>query len=148
MQQQYRYVRGEICSEQTLASRDSLQSTRRGVYFYGFIIQRNIWTELSRFKSFFNFQAGNYVRDDVVACTIQLISETQSQQGYAVSALWYALEKDTSDKQPLAQVATWCIGEYGDLLLYGPPSEDAETPINVSSTVATVVLTTDGQKIN
>ncbi|KAG5342899.1 AP1G1 protein, partial [Acromyrmex heyeri] len=76
--------------------------------------------------------AGNYVRDDVVACTIQLISETQSQQGYAVSALWRALEKDTSDKQPLAQVATWCIGEYGDLLLYGPPSEDAESPINLT----------------
>ncbi|XP_018377894.1 PREDICTED: AP-1 complex subunit gamma-1 isoform X2 [Trachymyrmex cornetzi] len=76
--------------------------------------------------------AGNYVRDDVVACTIQLISETQLQQGYAVSALWRALEKDTSDKQPLAQVATWCIGEYGDLLLYSPPSEDAETPINLT----------------
>ncbi|XP_011049635.1 PREDICTED: AP-1 complex subunit gamma-1 isoform X3 [Acromyrmex echinatior] len=76
--------------------------------------------------------AGNYVRDDVVACTIQLISETQSQQGYAVSALWRALEKDTSDKQPLAQVATWCIGEYGDLLLYSPPSEDAESPINLT----------------
>ncbi|XP_011640879.1 AP-1 complex subunit gamma-1 isoform X4 [Pogonomyrmex barbatus] len=76
--------------------------------------------------------AGNYVRDDVVACTIQLISETQSQQSYAVSALWRALEKDTSDKQPLAQVATWCIGEYGDLLLYGPSSEDAETPVNLT----------------
>ncbi|XP_024868554.1 AP-1 complex subunit gamma-1 isoform X7 [Temnothorax curvispinosus] len=76
--------------------------------------------------------AGNYVRDDVVACTIQLISETQPQQGYAVGALWRALEKDTSDKQPLAQVATWCIGEYGDLLLYGPPSEDAETPVNLT----------------
>ncbi|XP_011864258.1 PREDICTED: AP-1 complex subunit gamma-1 isoform X9 [Vollenhovia emeryi] len=76
--------------------------------------------------------AGNYVRDDVVACTIQLISETQSQQGYAVSALWRALEKDTSDKQPLAQVATWCIGEYGDLLLYSPPLEDAETPVNLT----------------
>ncbi|XP_072763896.1 AP-1 complex subunit gamma-1 isoform X5 [Anoplolepis gracilipes] len=76
--------------------------------------------------------AGNYVRDDVVACTIQLISETQPQQNYAVSALWHALEKDTSDKQPLAQVATWCIGEYGDLLLYSPPSEDVETPINLT----------------
>ncbi|XP_033338527.1 adaptor protein complex 1, gamma subunit isoform X9 [Megalopta genalis] len=76
--------------------------------------------------------AGNYVRDDVVACTIQLISETQAQQGYAVSALWKALEKDTFDKQPLAQVATWCIGEYGDLLLYGPPTEDAEAPVNLT----------------
>ncbi|XP_012344118.1 AP-1 complex subunit gamma-1 isoform X4 [Apis florea] len=76
--------------------------------------------------------AGNYVRDDVVACTIQLISETQSQQSYAVSALWKALEKDTSDKQPLAQVATWCIGEYGDLLLYGPPLEDIDAPVNLT----------------
>lgn len=73
------------------------------------------------------------MRDDVVACTIQLISETQAQQNYAVGALWRALEKDTADKQPLAQVATWCIGEYGDLLLYGPPLEDAETPVDVSS---------------
>ena len=76
-------------------------------------------------------QAGNYVRDDVVACTIQLISEAQAQQGYAVSALWRALERDTFDKQPLAQVATWCIGEYGDLLLYGPPIDDADAPVNV-----------------
>lgn len=73
------------------------------------------------------------MRDDVVACTIQLISETQSQQAFAVCALWKALEKDTSDKQPLAQVATWCIGEYGDLLLYGPPVEDIDEPIDVSS---------------
>ncbi|XP_012277863.1 AP-1 complex subunit gamma-1 isoform X6 [Orussus abietinus] len=76
--------------------------------------------------------AGNYVRDDVVACTIQLISETQAQQGYAVGALWRALERDTSDKQPLAQVATWCIGEYGDLLLYGPPVEDVDAPVNLT----------------
>jgi len=74
----------------------------------------------------------------VVACTIQLISETPSQQGYAVGALWHALEKDTSDKQPLAQVATWCIGEYGDLLLYSTPSEEAETPINVGLIVITI----------
>lgn len=77
-------------------------------------------------------KAGNYIRDDVVACTIQLISETQPQQGYAVNALWHALERDTFDKQPLAQVATWCIGEYGDLLLYGPPPEDMEAPVNVN----------------
>ncbi|XP_063973529.1 AP-1 complex subunit gamma-1 isoform X3 [Diachasmimorpha longicaudata] len=76
--------------------------------------------------------AGNYVRDDVVACTIQLISETQPQQGYAVNALWHALERDTFDKQPLAQVATWCIGEYGDLLLYSPPPEDVEAPVNLT----------------
>ncbi|XP_044003373.1 AP-1 complex subunit gamma-1 isoform X3 [Aphidius gifuensis] len=77
--------------------------------------------------------AGNYVRDDVVACTIQLISETQAQQSYAVYALWQALENDTFDKQPLTQVATWCIGEYGDLLLYGTPPDDIDKrPINLT----------------
>lgn len=67
----------------------------------------------------------------MVACTIQLISEATDQQAYAVSALWRALEKDTADKQPLTQVSTWCIGEYGDLLLYGPHPEDSDPPLNV-----------------
>lgn len=62
------------------------------------------------------------MRDDVVSSTIQLISETTSQQGYMAQQLWSALEKDTADKQPLTQIATWCIGEYGDLLLYAPDS--------------------------
>uniref|UniRef100_A0A1B6DP37 AP-1 complex subunit gamma n=2 Tax=Clastoptera arizonana TaxID=38151 RepID=A0A1B6DP37_9HEMI len=66
--------------------------------------------------------AGNYVRDDVVSSMIQLISETSSQQAYMAQQLWCALEKDTADKQPLTQIATWCIGEYGDLLLYAPDS--------------------------
>ncbi|XP_039292459.1 AP-1 complex subunit gamma-1 isoform X3 [Nilaparvata lugens] len=66
--------------------------------------------------------AGNYVRDDVVSSTIQLISETPSQQAYMVQQLWTALEQDHADRQPLTQVATWCIGEYGDLLLYSPDS--------------------------
>lgn len=33
------------------------------------------------------------------------------------SKLWVELEKDTSDKQPLIQVSTWTIGEFGDMLL-------------------------------
>nr|XP_018915803.1 PREDICTED: AP-1 complex subunit gamma-1 isoform X2 [Bemisia tabaci] len=61
--------------------------------------------------------AGNYVRDDVISCTIQLLSESTDQQGYMARELWLALEKDTGDRQPLAQVATWAIGEYGESLL-------------------------------
>lgn len=48
---------------------------------------------------------------------IQLISESTSQQGYISLQLWKALKDDVIDKQPLIQVATWAIGEYGDLLL-------------------------------
>lgn len=75
-------------------------------------------------------KAGNYVRDDVVSSTIQLISETSSQQVYMAQQLWQALERDTADRQPLTQVATWCIGEYGDSLLYSPDS-----PVKVTQAV-------------
>lgn len=75
--------------------------------------------------------AGNYIRDDVVSCTIQLVSESTSQQGYIVEQLWHALERDTMDRQPLTQVATWCIGEYGDLLIYGSSASE-DNPIRVT----------------
>ncbi|XP_044731876.1 AP-1 complex subunit gamma-1 isoform X2 [Chrysoperla carnea] len=61
--------------------------------------------------------AGNYVRDDVISSTIQLISETTALQPYIVGQLWNALAADQADKQPLTQVAAWAIGEYGDCLL-------------------------------
>lgn len=69
-----------------------------------------------------------------MSCTIQLVSESTAQQGYIVEQLWHALESDTMDRQPLIQVATWCIGEYGDLLLYGPPAnEDNHIRVRVRS---------------
>ncbi|KAL1140211.1 hypothetical protein AAG570_000143 [Ranatra chinensis] len=78
--------------------------------------------------------AGNYVRDDVVSCVIQLLVCSPNHQGYMVGQLWTALENDAADRQPLIQVATWCIGEFGDLLLYSPDS-----PIKVTeSEVITV----------
>lgn len=64
-------------------------------------------------------QAGNHVPDDVVSSTIQLISETRSEQAYAVGELWRHLSVAQLEFQPVIQVATWCIGEFGDLLLNG-----------------------------
>ena len=37
------------------------------------------------------------------------------------------MQKDTADRQPLTQVATWVIGEFGDLLL-----ANTEAPLRVS----------------
>ncbi|XP_042206051.1 AP-1 complex subunit gamma-1-like isoform X2 [Homarus americanus] len=63
--------------------------------------------------------AGNHVPDDVVSSTIQLISETRSEQAYAVGELWRHLSVAQMEYQPMIQVSTWCIGEFGDLLLNG-----------------------------
>jgi AP-1 complex subunit gamma-1 len=73
--------------------------------------------------------AGNYVRDDVVSSLIQLISETSQLHAYTSQQMFKAVREDIS-QQPLCQVACWCIGEYGDLLMAGTLEE--EEPINVS----------------
>lgn len=65
---------------------------------------------------------GNYVRDDVVSSTIQLISSSSAaDQSYITGQLWDALHsaQNAEDKQPLLQVALWAIGEYGDMFVYG-----------------------------
>ncbi|XP_045542739.1 AP-1 complex subunit gamma-1 [Papilio machaon] len=68
-------------------------------------------------------KAGNYLRDDTVSSTIQIISAAPAErQAYASMRLWTSLERsavsgDATEKQPLVQVAAWTIGEYGDLLV-------------------------------
>lgn len=72
------------------------------------------------------FQAGNYVRDDVVSSTIQLISSSAAvEQAYITAKLWDSLLNLNiiEDKQPLLQVAVWCIGEYGDLFMYSEKTD-------------------------
>lgn len=72
--------------------------------------------------------AGNYVRDDVVSSTIQLVSSSPvPEQTYITNRFWESLQvpNHCEDKQPLLQVAVWAIGEYGDLFMYGA-NEDGE----------------------
>lgn len=75
--------------------------------------------------------AGNYVRDDSVPNLIHLLSATDKMHAYAAQKLYQALIEDSDlSRQPLAQVACWCLGEYGDELVAGQCSE--EEPINVT----------------
>lgn len=62
--------------------------------------------------------AGNYVRDDVVGTLCQLISDNPQLYAYCVRQLWLQLGDNDNlhTKQPLVQVAMWCIGEYGNLI--------------------------------
>ena len=56
--------------------------------------------------------AGNYVRDDVIFNTIQLVSESTELQPYVVHETWKAIRdtENCTEKQPLTQVSCWCIG--------------------------------------
>uniref|UniRef100_A0A8B9HWF9 AP-1 complex subunit gamma n=1 Tax=Astyanax mexicanus TaxID=7994 RepID=A0A8B9HWF9_ASTMX len=67
--------------------------------------------------------AENYVRDDSVPNLIQLITNSVEMHAYTVQRLYKALLDDIS-QQPLVQVASWCIGEYGDLLVSGQCEEE------------------------
>uniref|UniRef100_A0A8B9GBW4 AP-1 complex subunit gamma n=1 Tax=Amazona collaria TaxID=241587 RepID=A0A8B9GBW4_9PSIT len=73
--------------------------------------------------------AGSYVRDDAVPSLIQLITNSVEMHAYTVQRLYKAILGDYS-QQPLVQVAAWCIGEYGDLLVSGQCEE--EPPIQVT----------------
>ncbi|XP_032594390.1 AP-1 complex subunit gamma-1 isoform X2 [Drosophila grimshawi] len=75
--------------------------------------------------------AGNYVRDDVVSSTIQLVSSSPvPEQTYITNRFWESLQvaNHCEDKQPLLQVAVWAIGEYGDLFMYGVNEDEFERP--------------------
>lgn len=66
--------------------------------------------------------AGGDVRDETVPNLIQLITTATELHCYTVHKLYRALVADIS-QQSLVQVACWCIGEYGDLLLTGECEE-------------------------
>lgn len=70
--------------------------------------------------------SGNYVRDDVVSSTIQLISNSPpEEQAYISTRLWKLLISTNcfENKQALLKVAVWSIGEYGELFIYMNTSE-------------------------
>ncbi|KAK3579009.1 hypothetical protein CHS0354_034806 [Potamilus streckersoni] len=81
--------------------------------------------------------AGNYVKSDLVSILIQMIAETTQLHAYTVQQLFLAMQRDIS-QQPLVQVASWCIGEYGEQL-FNTTVEDAEA-VNVTDEEVVDVL--------
>lgn len=73
--------------------------------------------------------AGGDVRDETVPNLIQLITTASELHCYTVHKLYRALLHDIS-QQSLVQVACWCIGEYGDLLLKGDCQEIEPLQVN------------------
>lgn len=65
-------------------------------------------------------QAGAYVKDDACRALILLVVNAAQLHGYAVRCAFRTLAANLDTAQPsLVMVATWCLGEYGDLLV-GP----------------------------
>ncbi|CAF2401217.1 unnamed protein product [Rotaria sp. Silwood2] len=62
--------------------------------------------------------AGNSVRDDIVSSLIGIISSSPDLHGYTAYQLYKILRNDIT-QQPLVQVASWTLGEFGDLFVSG-----------------------------
>jgi len=62
--------------------------------------------------------AGNSVRDDIVSSLIGIISSAPELHGYTAYQLYKRIQNDIT-QQPLVQVASWTLGEFGDLYISG-----------------------------
>uniref|UniRef100_A0A183A0A3 Adaptin_N domain-containing protein n=1 Tax=Echinostoma caproni TaxID=27848 RepID=A0A183A0A3_9TREM len=82
--------------------------------------------------------AGNYARDDVVSSLVQLVAQNSDLHGYATFHLYNAL-CEAMTQQPLVQVASWSIGEYGDLLVSGSRDPESVKPPPTESEVIHVL---------
>ena len=71
------------------------------------------------------YQAGNYVRDEILSAFIRLVCHTPELQAYTVQKLFSALHADFS-QESLTLAAVWVIGEFGEVLIQGGNFQDEE----------------------
>lgn len=64
----------------------------------------------------FTFQAGNYVREEVLSAFVRLVCHTPELQAYTAQKLYLALRQDVS-QESLTLAGLWVIGEFGELML-------------------------------
>ncbi|KAJ8303619.1 hypothetical protein KUTeg_020015 [Tegillarca granosa] len=80
---------------------------------------------------------GNSLREDLVSVVIQTIAEANTLYSYAVQQLFTNVH-DIASQQPLVQITSWCIGEYGEQLVSGQSEEDE--PVQVTEDEAVTFL--------
>eukprot|EP01114_Cavostelium_apophysatum_P011948 TRINITY_DN2653_c0_g1_i1.p1 TRINITY_DN2653_c0_g1~~TRINITY_DN2653_c0_g1_i1.p1 ORF type:complete len:828 (+),score=234.87 TRINITY_DN2653_c0_g1_i1:127-2610(+) len=69
--------------------------------------------------------AGEYIPDEVSANLVSLVASSPELHSYAVQRMYVALTTDMNS-QVLAQVAVWCIGEFGDLLVANKGNQEPD----------------------
>jgi AP-1 complex subunit gamma-1 len=72
-----------------------------------------------------SWQAGNYVKEQILSSFVRLIATTPDLQTYSVQKLYAALKEDIT-QEGLTLAGSWVIGEYGDALLRGGQYEEEE----------------------
>ncbi|KAF9580384.1 clathrin associated protein complex large subunit [Lunasporangiospora selenospora] len=75
--------------------------------------------------------AGNYVREEMLAAFIRLVTQTSELHGYTVQKLYASLKSDIS-QDSLTLSGVWVIGEYGDILVRGGNYEEEELATEVT----------------
>lgn len=74
---------------------------------------------------------GHHISERIQSSLIGLIAATPELHAYAVGKLYLALANEPK-QQALVQVAVWCLGEFGDLLVAAPVVVKKHDPIAVS----------------
>lgn len=72
-----------------------------------------------------HYQAGNYVKEQILSSFVRLIATSPDLQTYAVQKLYAGLKEDIT-QEGLTLAGAWSIGEYGDALLRGGQYEEEE----------------------
>ena len=123
------FVLSKVCTQQKMANRHHNESPDYSkCYWWRLQYSRNSSCSLICVLC---VQAGNYCRDDVVSSLIALIQDSSALHAYTVQQVFRHMMQDIS-QQPLVQVASWCVGEYGDLLLQPlPEGESHDEPLLV-----------------
>ncbi|KAJ9678174.1 hypothetical protein PVL29_022916 [Vitis rotundifolia] len=76
-------------------------------------------------------ESGNFVKDEVWQALIDVISNASDLHGYTVRSLHRVFQASV-EQECLVLVAVWCMGEYGEMLVYNVGMLDIEEPMTVT----------------